>query len=160
MDSFDSSLGVPLAGTPENLLRICDQSLGQLGTVDDEVGFFGDNGDGTGVFELAEGLNKTDSTASTVKVQSCPAINDNMLFLPSNNNNLLLRIRDGALHDRTPLSSLDIRLRSSDIHRTIFLKDVERVQRVQSGSIFHISSGDIEASYTQLARLSLNDFPI
>lgn len=67
MDGIDSSLSVPLAGTPENLLRVCNQSLGQLGTVNDEVGFFGDNGDATGIFELAEGLNKTDSTTSTGK---------------------------------------------------------------------------------------------
>lgn len=77
-----------------------------------------------------------------------------MGFLPSDDHDLLLWLGHSALHHRAALTSLDIGLCGTNIHTAVLLKDVELVQRVECWGILDVSSGDIKARYTTLARFN------
>lgn len=56
-DEIDRSRIVPFLRTPFELLRVRDERLGQLGTVDGIVGFLGNDGDGALEVDFSQGLN-------------------------------------------------------------------------------------------------------
>lgn len=79
-------------------------------------------------------------------------------FSPSNNHGLLRRLGDRTFDHWAALTSLDIGLSGTNIHPTVFLKDVELVQRIQRRGVLDVSSGDIKAGYPDISTIYHNCF--
>lgn len=69
---------------------------------------------------------------------------------PSDNDNLLVRLRDAALANRVSLSRFDIGFCSADVYCAVFFKGVKLMQGVQSGCVLNVTSSDIKAGCFQL----------
>ena len=70
-------------------------------------------------------------------------------YLPSNDNDLLLRLCDAALYHGVALSRFDIFLSSTNVDCALFFKDLEYVQSIGCWGIFDVTSRDIETGCTE-----------
>lgn len=143
-DGLDSSLLIPVTRTPEEFFSIRNQSLGQLGPVDDEVWFPGDDSNGTFIVQFTNSLDQTKGTTPAAIVNIWYNTTMDAGLPPDNDNIPGLGCR--TLQDRIPLTSPNSALVTLDINRTILFKNIEFIQGIRSRSILDISTPDIKTS--------------
>jgi hypothetical protein len=65
--------------------------------------------------------------------------------LPANNHDLVFGIGNRAFDDGVTLTTFNVCLRTTDVHGTITLKDVEFLKRIQSRRVLDVTGTDVEA---------------
>ena len=107
---------------------ICNESLGELGTVERLGVLAGDDGDLALVAAATEAFDGTESATSA-----------------SDDNDVVLVFYATALDVELASVGLDRLLLALDVDGTITLEDLELGQRVKSRGIFDVTSRDLEA---------------